>query len=77
MARQGKKRGGAPGSQRDFMYRLWKKHKGDKSAVVRAWVQAELKGEVARKSNTQGQSPEAYARRLISDGITKGWLEAE
>jgi len=64
-----------PPSQRDFMRRLWREHGGEHDAIINAWVQAEASGEVVRASNMQGLPPQDYGRRLLYDGVKKGWLE--
>lgn len=63
-----------PGSQVEVMRRLYRAHGGDRDAVVRAWVAAIRAREVTRKSNERRMSEEEYAKRLIYDGLRKGWL---
>ncbi len=48
-----------------------------KETVCRAYVHAELKGEIARTKTRSSQSPEGYAETLWNEGIKKGWLPAE
>ncbi|MES2641063.1 MAG: hypothetical protein V4850_16350 [Myxococcota bacterium] len=62
------------GSQRDVMRALWKRYRPDEGAVVTAYAAAEHRGEVARTSNDRRVSAEDYARRLLYDGLAKGWL---
>lgn len=61
-------------SQRDVMRRLYVKHNGNEDAVVRAYAEAEQRGEVQRESNAYGIDAIAYARALFADGARKGWL---
>jgi len=65
-------RGGT--TQRDIMRRLWRRHEGDTEAIVRAWARAEASGEAHRASNVYDLSPKDYGRRLLNDGIKKGWI---
>ena len=61
-------------TQRDKMRELYRQYKGDKSAVIRAYVEAEQAGEVDRKRNASGYGIEQYAQALWNDGEKKGWL---
>ncbi len=61
-------------SQRDIMRRLWRLHRGDATAIIRAWAKAERTGEAVRASNVRNLSPEEYGRRLLDDGVKKGWI---
>lgn len=72
--RQGGARPPGQPSHRDVMRRLFAEHGGDREAVVRAYAEAERRGEVQRTSNLRGMSAVDYARRLWADGTKKGWL---
>lgn len=61
-------------SQREVLQRLWTDLHADEPAVVRAWVAAEQAGVVARRSNLRQKPADDYARRLIYDGLKRGWL---
>jgi hypothetical protein len=56
------------------MRRLWSEHGGNHDAVVRAFAEAERNGEVVRRSNVRGTNSVAYAKRLLADGLRKGWI---
>lgn len=56
------------------MRQLWNLHKPDQERVVREYARMEEAGIVERQSNTYGQTAEQYARRLLYDGLAKGWL---
>lgn len=60
-------------TQQQMMIRLFWEHR-DEDAVIQAYANAERRGEVSRRSNVNGTSPEEYARRLWYDGVAKGWL---
>jgi len=62
-------------SQRDVMRDLWSVHGPDEERVVKAYAQAERDEEATRGSNTYNQTAEEYARRLLYDGLKKGWLD--
>jgi hypothetical protein len=64
----------APSRQRDVMRRIYARHGPDDEPVVREYAAAERRGEVRRARNAYGLSPEDYARRLLADGLKKGWL---
>ena len=53
-------------SQRDVMRDLWARYGPDEA-------QTERSGDASRTSNTHGQRAEAYARRLLYDGLKKGY----
>lgn len=72
--RQVDRRGRGHVSQRDIMRQLWRQYRGDATAIIRAWARAERSGEAVRASNVRGLSPEDYGRRLLDDGIKKGWI---
>jgi hypothetical protein len=65
---------GTPGKQREAMRRLWNLHQPDRERVVREYARMEAAGSVERRSNTYSQTAEQYARRLLYDGLAKGWL---
>ena len=60
--------------QREKMKELYRKFGGNEDLVVKEYAQAEQRGEVTRDSNDHDFSPENYARRLLNDGLSKGWL---
>lgn len=62
-------------TQRDVMRRLHSEYGGDKDTVVQAYAQAERNGEVQRKRNEHGLTPEEYAEWLFRDGERKGWMD--
>jgi hypothetical protein len=47
---------------------------GDEEDIVREYPAAERRGEVPRDFNELDLSPEDYARRLLYDGLKKGWI---
>lgn len=61
-------------TQRAVMRELFAKFGGDAERVIREYAAAERRGEVPRKRNTYGLTPEGYARALFADGEKKGWL---
>lgn len=61
-------------SQRDVMRAIWAQLGPNERLVVEAYASAERRGEVARASNPTNLSPEEYARRLLHDGVKRGWL---
>lgn len=61
-------------SQRDVMRRLYQEGGRDPERAVRAYAAAERAGGVRWKSNKHGIAAEDYARALLADGETKGWL---
>ena len=67
----------APGtvaSQRDTMRQIVGEVGADENAIIERYAAAERAGEVERQSNDYDLNPEEYARRLLADGIRKGWL---
>ncbi len=60
--------------QREKMREPAAKHGGDREAIVRAYAEAERRGEVRRESNSHKITPLAYAEALYNDGVRKGWL---
>lgn len=61
-------------SQRDVMRRLWLNCRCAAECAVRAYAEAERRGEVMRARNASGLDAEGYARALLADGLRKGWL---
>ena len=61
-------------SQRDVMRRLYREAGGHDEATVTAYAEAERAGEVERRSDVNATSAEDYARALLRDGLSKGWL---
>lgn len=61
-------------TQRDVMRQAWKESAGKEALAVELWIRAVRNGEVIRRSNTRGMSEEEYGKRLLYDGLTKGWL---
>jgi hypothetical protein len=61
--------------QRDKMRELFRLHGGNEDRVVRAYAEAEQRGEVRRNSDTRGLTAHDYAARLFADGIKKGWIQ--
>jgi hypothetical protein len=61
-------------SQRAVMRELFVRYRGDAERVIQEYAAAERRGDVMRKQNTSGLTPEAYARALFADGEKKGWL---
>lgn len=61
-------------SQRDVMRRLYQETGGHDEDTVTAYAEAERAGEVERKSDVNATSAEDYARALLRDGLSKGWL---
>jgi len=62
-------------SQRDKMRELYREHRGDEARIVRAYAEAEERGEVTRDSDSFGLSALDYAARLFADGQKKGWIQ--
>jgi len=61
-------------TQREMMRRLVRRFGQDRERVINAYAEAERRGEVRRKRNKYGLSPEGYAAALWADGVTKGWF---
>jgi hypothetical protein len=61
-------------SQRDFMRELVKKFGMDEERVIHEYAEAEKRGEITRKRNSQNYTAEQYARALWNDAIQKGWI---
>lgn len=62
-------------TQRDLMRELALRLGGDETLIVRAYADAEQRGDVIRTSNSLGIEAEEYARRLYADAVKKGWLD--
>ena len=61
-------------TQREMMRRLVRRLGHDRDRVIGAYADAERRGEVQRKRNKYGLSPEGYAAALWADGVSKGWF---
>jgi hypothetical protein len=61
-------------SQRDVLRALWATSKPNEERGFAAYAAQERAGAAPRRSNTHDVSPADYARRLVVDGRTKGWL---
>jgi DNA-binding transcriptional MocR family regulator len=61
-------------TQREMMRRLLQRYGRNREQVIQAYANAERRGEVRRKNNTHGLSPETYAAALFADGLRKGWF---
>ena len=46
----------------------------DEERVVLEYAAAEERGDVERKRNSHGMTPEQYARALWNDAVKKGWI---
>lgn len=62
-------------SQRDVMREIWERCGRNDTCAEREYAAAEQRGVVRRIRNAYAISAEAYARALIRDGKTKGWLQ--
>jgi hypothetical protein len=60
--------------QRQYMFKMFKEYRGDKSQVCAAYAQGERDGIVTRTSKSTDTTPEKYALALWNDGQQKGWL---
>ncbi len=60
--------------QRAFMRNLVKSLGFDQYQVCAAYAEAERDGQVRRKRNVNGKTPEEYALALWRDAEKKGWL---
>lgn len=65
----------APSRQRDVMRRIYARHAPNEENVIREYAAVERRGEVARARNKYHLTAEDYARRLLADGLAKGWLQ--
>jgi hypothetical protein len=57
------------------MRELFRMCGNDEERLIAEYAAAERRGDVPRKSNSHGISPEDYARALLSDARKKGWLK--
>ena len=64
-------------SQRDFMRQLVARYGMNGERVVLEYAVAEKRGEVRRKSNSYGKTPEEYAQALWNDAVHKGWISGQ
>jgi hypothetical protein len=60
--------------QREFMRQLVKRFGANAERVIREYANAERNGQVERKSNLSGFTPEQYARALWQDAVKKNWI---
>lgn len=60
--------------QRHFMLDLIEQYGPNEELVVSEYAKAERRGQVERKKNKSGYTPEQYARRLWQDGVRKKWI---
>lgn len=61
-------------SQREKMRELFLKNSRNEDRTVAAYAAAERVSQVHRESTEYALTPEDYARRLLADGLRKGWL---
>jgi hypothetical protein len=61
--------------QRDKMRELFQRFDGCRAQIVRAYADAERRGEVERVRDSNGLSADVYAARLFSDGVRKKWIQ--
>jgi hypothetical protein len=61
-------------NQREKMRELYSRLKGNKDRIITEYANAEWEKVVTRESNFRHLTPEAYAGRLYSDGVRKGWI---
>ncbi len=62
--------------QREKLSELYRRHAGNTERIVRAYANAERRGEVARPKGAARLDADAYARALLAEGLRKGWLVA-
>lgn len=62
-------------TQRNVMRDIWARCAHDEERAVRESAAAERRGDAPRKGNKSGHTAEQYARALLADGVTKGWLK--
>jgi hypothetical protein len=62
--------------QRDIMRRFYREHRGNAEQTIRAYADAERRGDVRRASNAYNIDALTYARLLFADGLRRGWLRA-
>src|SRR3954467_1358174 len=63
-----------PKSQRQMMRELCSRYAGDAEQIIRAYAEAEKRGDVVRRRDAHVLTAEQYAKALWSDGVRKGWL---
>ena len=61
-------------SQRDKIRQLFRLYNQDEPETVAAYAEAEQRGDVIRKRDSQGLTSAQYANRLCWDGTKKGWI---
>jgi len=61
-------------TQREMMRRLIARYGRDRDRIIKAYADAERRGDVPRKSNKYDLSPESYAAALFRDGVRRGWI---
>lgn len=61
-------------TQRDMMRELHGRYRGNAERIIRAYAEAEERGEVERRSDRHGLTPDQYARALWADAERKGWI---
>ena len=66
--------GAARMTQRDKMRECARRYGLNAEAVIKAYAEAELRGEVQRARNSRDMHGEEYARLLWADGIKKGLI---
>ena len=62
-------------TQRDVMRQVWARLGPNHERVIAAYAAEERAGRAPRDSNIHGESPEVYARKLLNNGVTLGWLK--
>lgn len=63
-------------TQRDKMRELYRHRSNDIDTIIQKYVEAEKQGEVQRNSNSRLIDAYEYAKRLLSDGLRKGWIKS-
>jgi len=61
-------------TQRDKMRELFRLHPNNFDTIIRKYADAEKRREVQRRSNVRQMDAHEYAKRLLADGLKKGWL---
>ena len=56
------------------MRELFRLYNQDEAEIVAAYAEAEQRGDVIRRRDSQGLTSAQYAMRLFWDGIRKGWI---
>jgi hypothetical protein len=57
------------------MLDLWIAHGKDKARVISAYAKSEMSGVAIRLRNTHNISSAQYAKRLLQDGLRRGWIK--